>query len=269
MKIGVTLRNMGPQSSRETLAACATAIDDTPIESIWITDHIAIPPDDAEGSGGRYLDTLSTLAWLGGLTERVKLASGVLILPYRPILPIAKQVATIAELTNDRLIFGIGVGWMAPEFKALGVDRRQRGKLTDDYLSALTEAFSNDVIEHNGQPFIFAPRPPMPELLIGGAAPIATARALRHNAGWLPMARAPEQIAEEAKRFSQDGGRSITVMSGISQTDSGQTDSSEAAAQIDAWRELGIDRLVCALRYDTTDQALEQVTRIAELAPRP
>lgn len=261
MQIGVTLRNMGPQSSRELLLTCAQAVDGTNLESLWITDHIAIPPDDAEGSGGRYLDTLATLAFLGGATRRVKLGSGVLILPYRPILPVAKQVATIAELTTDRLILGVGVGWMKPEFNALGVDRSQRGRITDAYLATLQEAFEYDVIEHNGQPFIFAPRPALPEVLIGGGAPIATERALRFSAGWMPMARAPEQVQAQVADFRDRGGRSVTVMSGLA------LDQPERAAeQLEGWRSLGIDRLVCATRYDTEDEALAQINRLAALA---
>ena len=86
LKVGVTLRNMGVQSSAELMSAGAEAAEALEFESIWITDHIAIPPDDAEGSGGRYTDTLTTLAWLGGQTRRINLGSGVLILPYRPPL---------------------------------------------------------------------------------------------------------------------------------------------------------------------------------------
>ena len=81
MDIGISIRNMGSPSSREVVAGAALAVETLGFESIWITDHIAIPPDDAEGSGGRYLDTLTTLAWLAGLTTQIKLGSGVLILP--------------------------------------------------------------------------------------------------------------------------------------------------------------------------------------------
>ena len=123
MDIGVTIRNMGDQSTADLVLACARAAESAGMESVWVTDHVAIPPDDAEGSGGRYLDTLTTLAWLGGATERIKLGSGVLILPYRPKLPTARQVATLQELTGERLILGVGAGWMDAEFRALGVER--------------------------------------------------------------------------------------------------------------------------------------------------
>ena len=138
MRVGIVVRNMGPQSTRETLLACARAVDTVPaIADLWVTDHIAIPPDDAEGSDGRYLDPLATLAYLAGATTRVGLGTSVLVLPYRPPLPTAKLVATVQELSGGRLLLGVGVGWMQPEFRALGVDVRRRGPLTDETLGFL------------------------------------------------------------------------------------------------------------------------------------
>ena len=141
MKLGVSIRTMGPQSTRETVLACAMAAEEAGVDDIFVPDHIAIPPDDAEGSGGRYLDPLATLAFLAARTERVGLGTGVLILPYRPMLPTAKWVATIQELSGGRLLLGVGVGWMAPEFRALGVDRRKRGEITDRTLEFLHRCF--------------------------------------------------------------------------------------------------------------------------------
>ncbi len=100
MEIGVTLRNMGDQSDPETLLHCARAAEERGFESAWVVDHIAIPPDDAEGSNGRYLDPLTTLSWLAGATSRIKLGTSVLILPYRPPLATAKVVATLQELSG-------------------------------------------------------------------------------------------------------------------------------------------------------------------------
>ena len=70
MRIGVTLRLMGPQSRPDTLLTCARAAEAAGLDDLWVPDHIAIPPDDAEGSGGRYLDPLTSLAWLAAGTER-------------------------------------------------------------------------------------------------------------------------------------------------------------------------------------------------------
>src|SRR5256712_12239413 len=123
MQLGVVLRNMGAQSTRETLVAAARAADALPaIADLWVVDHIAIPPDDAEGSDGRYLDPLATLAYLAGVTTRVGLGTAVLVLPYPPALPAAKWVATVQGLSGGRPRRGVGVGGKAAEVRAVGVD---------------------------------------------------------------------------------------------------------------------------------------------------
>src|SRR5512140_2888627 len=120
VKLGAYLRNMGPQSTRATLRACARAAEDGGLDDLWVADHVAIPPDDAAGSDGRYLDPLATLAFLAGATDRIGLGTGVLVLPYRPPLATAKWVATIQELSGERLLLGVGVGGMAAEPSAGG-----------------------------------------------------------------------------------------------------------------------------------------------------
>ena len=101
MHIGLMIRNMGDQSTKEIMAGAALAAEEKGFESIWVVDHIAIPPNNAEGSGGRYVDILSSLAWLAGVTSTIKIGSGVLIAPYREILPTAKQIASIQELSGN------------------------------------------------------------------------------------------------------------------------------------------------------------------------
>src|SRR5882724_2424412 len=189
MKLGVLVRNMGPASTRELVAAAARAADALPaVADVWVVDHIAIPPDDAEGSDGRYLDPLATLAYLAGTTTRVGLGTAVLALPT------AKWIATVQELSGGRLRLGVGVGWMGAEFRAVGVDHRRRGALTDETLAFLDRCFAADVVEANGQPFLFRPRPPRPPLFIGGAPPHAFRRALAHGAGWMPIGLDPDAL---------------------------------------------------------------------------
>ena len=173
----MAIRAMGPQATADTIAACAAAAESAGLDDVWISDHIAIPPDDAEGSGGRYLDPLTTLGFLAGMTSSIKLGSGVIIIPYRPALPTAKQVATVQELSGERLLLGVGIGWMDAEFKALGVDRHRRGAITDETLGFLNRCFADDVMEANGQPFLFRPQPAKPPVYVGGAAPHALRRA--------------------------------------------------------------------------------------------
>jgi len=200
---------MGPQSMPDVVRACALAAEAAGIDELWVGDHIAIPPDDAEGSGGRYLDPLSTLAWIAGITRRIRLGTGVLVLPYRPPLPTAKVVATVQELSGERLMLGVGVGWMHAEFRAVGIPFAERGRVSDATLEFLTRCFAADEAESNGQPFLFLPRPARPPILVGGAPPHALRRAARFGDGWMPMTADPESlvapVAELRRMFAEAG----------------------------------------------------------------
>ncbi|MDD9963161.1 MAG: LLM class flavin-dependent oxidoreductase, partial [Gammaproteobacteria bacterium] len=181
IRLGIQIRTQGPQSDAAIMVACAEAAERAGLDDIVVVDHIAIPPDDIEGSGGRYLDPLGALLFLAAKTSHIGLGTGVLVLPYRPILPTAKVVATLQELSGCRLRLGVGVGWMPAEFNALGVPRNQRGRLFNEGLEFLNRAFASDRITENGQDFMFLPRPMRPPLLIGGTPPYAFNRAVAHG----------------------------------------------------------------------------------------
>ncbi len=268
MQLGVVLRNMGPASHRDTVLAAAQAADATPaIADLWVADHVAIPPDDAEGSGGRYLDPLATLAVLAGATSRVGLGTGVLVLPYRPALPTAKWVATIQELSGGRLRLGVGVGWMAAEFRALGIDLRRRGRIADDTLAFLDRCFASDVVEANGQPFYFRPRPPRPPLFIGGAPTPAFRRAIAHRAGWMPMGLTPEALRAPAAELRQAAAAAglpppaIVVLGALP-----RLDTAAARDTLAAYADAGATQLVHGERYTRLDEfrrILDDLARVA------
>jgi probable F420-dependent oxidoreductase len=268
MKIGVTLRNMGPQSSPALMLSAARAAEAAGMESVWVTDHIAIPPDDAEGSNGRYLDPLITLSVLAGATERIGLGAGVLILPYRPPLPTAKQIASLQELSAERLLLGVGIGWMDAEFRALGVDRHQRGRQSDETLSFINRCFADagDLAEANGQSFLFRPNPSAPPIYVGGRAPHALQRALRHGAGWLPMGADPERLAGDISQFralAEAAGAEpgpVTLMAPLPLDNRAQ-----GSELIDRYAALGVERLVCAVRYDTLAEYQHMLDQIIGL----
>ena len=256
MRLGIMLRNMGPASTPDMVLAVARAADACPaVADLWVTDHIAIPPDDAEGSGGRYLDPLATLAVVAGATGRIGLGTAVLVLPYRPALPTAKWVATIQELSGGRLQLGVGVGWMAAEFRATGVDLRRRGRIADDTLAFLNRCFAADVVEANGQSFYFRPRPPRPPLFIGGAPPHAFRRALEHGAGWMPMGLTPDALrmpAAELREAATAAGIApppIVVLGTLPRRD--PTATRDALA---AYAAAGATQVIHAERYATLDE---------------
>jgi probable F420-dependent oxidoreductase len=266
MKLGLFLRNMGEQSTPEILLACAGAAEAAGIDDLWVADHIAIPPDNAEGSGGRYLDPLATLAFLAGATRRIGLGTGVLVLPYRPPLATAKWVATIQELSRGRLLLGVGAGWMDAEFRAVGVATARRGAITDATLAFLHRCFGADEMETNGQPFLFLPRPPRPPIFVGGMTPHAQRRLLRFGDGWMPMANDPTPLAPviaDLRERAATAGRptpEVVVLTGLP-----LDDPSKAAARARAFAEAGATRLVHAARY--ADAA--EFARAADLMAGP
>ena len=198
MKYGIAIRNMGPQSSRKTIRECARIAEQAGFDALFVSDHLCIPPDQTEGSGGRYLDVLATLAFLAGATERIRLGVSVLVMPYRPAVLTAKQIATIQELSGDRMILGVGVGWMKPEFDALGVDIKKRGAITTETLAVLHHLWNSaEARAYEGKlvkfpAFVFLPRPARPPIWIGGNGTAAQERVLKFGDGWHPMLRAAE-----------------------------------------------------------------------------
>lgn len=266
MQLGAVIRTMGPASTAQTVRACARAVEDVGLDELWVVDHLAIAPDDAEGSGGRYLDPLTTLAWIAGATDRVRIGTSILNLPYRPPLPTAKVIATLQELSGGRLQLGVGVGWMEAEFQALGVDRSQRGRLTDEMLDFLTRCFSSDELELNGQPILFLPRPKKPPIFVGGSSDAALARAVRAGDGWMPMGGDPAQLAPRIERLRQlekDAGREpleIIVLGGVA-----LDDPPRAREQLAELSELGVTRLAQGGPYDEPREFVKRVEALAAL----
>jgi len=269
MKLGLYLRNMGDTATPEIVHDCARGAENAGIDDLWLADHIAIPPDDAEGSNGRYLDPLATLAWLAGATERIHLGTGVLVLPYRPALPTAKWIATIQELSGGRMLLGVGIGWMEAEFRAVGVPRRSRGRVSDETLEFFERCFAADEVECNGQPMLFRPRPAKPPLFVGGAAPHATKRAIRFGGGWMPMGGDAEQMAapvEQFRRESAAAGNPDPEVVSIAGLD--VEDTERGVAQAQRLASIGVTRIVHVLRYPDAPTFVEGAEKLARIGAR-
>ncbi len=267
MHIGLMIRNMGDQSTREIMAGAALAAEEREFESIWVVDHIAIPPKDSEGSGGRYVDILSSLAWLAGLTSSINLGSGVLIAPYREILPTAKQIASIQELSGNRLLLGIGLGWMDAEFKALGVNKTKRGEKTDELLSFLHTAFNQDEVELNEQKFLFKPRPPRPPIYIAGSKNYSIKRAVKYGDGWIPIVGDPEEFKENLEIYrdlcdSED--KLSDKISVVSRLD--LEDKHLSKEKLTKFEDMGVERIVCGLSYEDLGDFLNKIDFIKSLS---
>jgi len=274
MKYGIAVRNMGPQSTSATIRACVTAAETLGFDAVFVSDHLCIPPDETEGSGGRYLDVLATLAYLAGVTERIRLGISVLVLPYRPAVLTAKQVATIQELSGGRMILGVGVGWMKREFEALGVDKRMRGWLSDETLRVMQHLFTRDAEAYRGDlvsfpPFVFSPRPQAPPIWIGGNGDAALRRVVEFGAGWHPMltadklAPAVASLKSRMRAQARTDDPEIVVRRGMKFDDLGA-----ARARLEAERAAGATYFILDLgRYPSAKEFATQaetfITKVA------
>ena len=266
MRMGIFFRNFGPYASTENIVECAQIAEAEGLDDLWLSDHIAIPAEESEGSGGRYLDPLATLAFLAGITRRIGIGTAVLIVPYRPPLITAKWLATIQELSKGRLSVGAAVGWMEAEFRAAGVERSQRGKITDETLEIWHRCFENDEVEINNQRFLFKPRPARPEFLIGGAAPHAIERAIRLGDGWMPTEGDAEKLREPIAELTKGmvsadkPPPSIIPLTGL------PVDNTEQAlAKLSSLRDVGVTGIAYAGKYEDADQFRQQVRQLIGL----
>src|ERR1700745_3647621 len=156
-----------------------------------VSDHIAVTTDVAEQYPAPFYEPFTTLSWLAGLTREIRLATTVLMVPYRHPLLIARMAANLNDLSGGRLVLGVGVGWARDEFGALGIPFRERGRLTDEHLLAIRAAWRGDTDYRSG---------PIP-LWIGGNSDAALRRAVRLGDAWHPLRFTPGWLAGALDRM--------------------------------------------------------------------
>jgi alkanesulfonate monooxygenase SsuD/methylene tetrahydromethanopterin reductase-like flavin-dependent oxidoreductase (luciferase family) len=181
VRLGVNVPNFGPGTNPEQLRRWALTVEGLGYDLLMISDHIAVTPDVAEQYPAPFYEPFTTLAWLAGVTSRVRLGTTVLIVPYRHPLLVARMAANLNDLSGGRLVLGVGVGWARQEFDALGVDFHDRGRLTDEHLTAIRAAWADDHDYRSGQIPIW----------IGGNSDAAIRRAVRLGDAWHPLRFTP------------------------------------------------------------------------------
>jgi len=202
----------------------------------------------------RILDPLIALTYAAAVTTRVKLGTGIIILPQRNPLVLAKEIASLDALSNGRVIFGLGVGYLEPEFQALGAPFKQRGAVADDYLKAMQAIWTQAKPAHHGRFVSFEgvqahPQPPQGARLpvvIGGRTEAAFRRAVQSGHGWYGFGLGPDATATAleglraaAQRYARPdhlGRLEISITPGRG----GSVDRATA----EKYAALGVDRLV-------------------------
>lgn len=195
IKLGLNIPNFGPTATPQNLRDWARFAEDNGFALAVMSDHVAPTPDVTALYPNPFYDPFATLSWLAGLTDRLELGTSVTLLPYRHPLLTARSATNIDQFSGGRFILGVAVGWSRPEFTALGVPFRERGKISDEYLAAITEAWTNDVVSRNGNHVSYenvstgprSVRSPHPPLWVGGASPAAIRRTARFADAWHPI----------------------------------------------------------------------------------
>jgi probable F420-dependent oxidoreductase len=272
MKFGIHGVNLHTCAYPETAARFGRAAEAAGFDSLWVADHVVLPdPPLAErpmAPDQRLLDPVVALAFLAAHTTRILLGTGVVILPQRQALVLAKQLASLDVLSGGRLVFGLGVGWCEPEMRAVGVSFADRGRIADEYLAAMRAAWTQPKPSFTGRFVAFdgvqaMPRPvqtPTPRIVVGGRTAPAFRRAVTQGHGWygygldLPTTeRFVGALRDAAKKHARPAGlgrREISVTPPSYEVPDQPT--------VDAYAAAGVDRLIIRPKPDMDAAALER-----------
>jgi probable F420-dependent oxidoreductase len=218
LKLGLYGLHRGSSIDPDTLARRAGLAEEAGFESLWVGDHIALPGGQRDPAAEPRLEAVVALAHMAALTTRVRLGFGVIVLPQRQPVLLAKQLSSIDAVSRGRVTVGVGVGYIEPELRALGASLAERGSRTDEYLAAMRVLWDEPVPSFAGSYVAFEgviqrPRPvqqPHPPIVIGGHSPSAYRRAILSGNGWYGWDLDPEETAaklgelrETAKRVER------------------------------------------------------------------
>jgi probable F420-dependent oxidoreductase len=222
MQIGLFGINFGPCADPEVAARLAIAAEDAGFDSVWTGEHVVLPDPRVPPSPAPpelpMLDPVASLAFLAAHTRRLLLATGIVILPQRNPLVLAKELASVDVLSAGRLVFGLGAGYLEPEFEALGASFADRGARTDEAIEVIRALWTQPSPRFAGRHFSFAgiqamPRPvqkPHPPIVVGGHSRPAWRRAVSKGDGWYGFALDPDAAranVEGLRRAAKEVGR--------------------------------------------------------------
>jgi len=197
LKFGLASVNSGYNSYPDRMAVIAKAAENAGFDSIWAGGHPFLSEKQTRMPPGlRMLDPIVALTFVAAYTKKIRLGTGILLLPqFNPVIA-AKQLASLDVLSEGRLTVGVGVGWSEHEYEVLGIPYHDRGSRADDYLKAMKALWSQDKPVYHGKYVSFNalqanPRPvqqPNPPIVIGGLSEEAYRRAVRQGNGWFGFA---------------------------------------------------------------------------------
>lgn len=253
MEFHLAIPNFGHDSSAQAMAEIGEEAEELGFDGVATTDHLLVPKGQPERYE-RMFEALTTLAYLAARTRKVKLSTSVIVLLMRNPFVVAKQVATIDQLSGGRLILGLGVGWQEHEFANVHADFRHRGRRFDEALRLFRHLFSGSREPFRGDYYsydngVFDPLPVRREklpILLGGNSDAAVKRAARAADAWQSTGIDPATWRERVELLrSHAGGRSIEVGSRVNLH--GTAD--QMRDEVHAWRDVGADHLMLGLGF--------------------
>jgi len=260
MKIALFGINYGPCADPQTAREVARAAEAAGFESLWTGEHIVLPdpqvPPSPAAPDTPFIDSLIALAFVAAHTKTIRLGTGIIILPQRNPVVLAKELASTDVLAGGRLIFGIGVGYLKPEFEAIGAPFDHKGARSEEFLRAIIALWTMDKPEFRGRFVSFGgvnamPRPvqkPHPEIVFGGHTKEAFSRAARLAKGWYGFAldlETTKRHVEALKAACKEAGRRFEELE-ISVSPSRRIDRDEARR----FAEAGVHRLILLHRQN-------------------
>jgi probable F420-dependent oxidoreductase len=203
MEIGIALEPLQPEADAAEYIAIARDAEALGFAGVFASDHLI------HGQGRSFMEPLTLLACVAGATQRIRVGTSVLVLPYRNPVIVAAQAATLDRLTGGRFVLTLAAGWDAEEFQAVGVDPAERGARTDDHLAVLKKLFQGDPVRHDGRFTtlrgarigVLPATPGGPPIWIGGDSDAALRRVLRFGEAWHGYDVSPERLRQVRARL--------------------------------------------------------------------
>ena len=271
MQLGIHLPHAGSQATPVLIRRHAQRAEALGLSDVWVSEHIIVPRAQFPRSPLFY-DPILTLTWVASVTERVRLGTSVIVLPMRHPLPLAKELATLHNFSEGRLILGAGVGWLEAEFAALGAPFHERGRRTDEGIAMMRAVWTQDPVtfrskyipaeinELTMQPLPIRPIP----IWFGARSEAAYKRTVRIGDGWHGSQVTPAEAAPVIQRLRRDRPEPEFTIS--MRTHWNGKDTSELRGRVAAYEEAGVQHvMVHPLNRDLDDwdEVIEGVGRVA------
>lgn len=298
MEVGTNIPQIGAMASPELVVEYCKAADAAGFDGLWTADHIAVPAtfesnytllskparyafDDLRRTMGMNLELNTTLAVAAAVTRRVKLCTGVAVLPIRNPVLNARQLASIDQYSGGRLVYGVGVGWLKEEADAMAMPWDRRGARTDEHIALLRALWcaDGDVVQFDGEFYQVPPIDPRPRpvqqpipIIIGGHSDVALDRVARLGDGWIAAGMGPERFREARARLTAACDRhgrdvgDLQIVDGVHpdvQLDPAEGDMAGQAARavegLRAYEALGVTHMKVSIRTNDPVALLEMV----------